>query len=206
MLTGSIEVVVVDDHPVVRDGVAAQLSHHRDIRIIGVATTGEEALSVCGRLRPAVVVLDVRMPDLAAPDIVAGIREVSPVTRILLFTAFPEHVSVASTFTAGAAGLVVKDASLATLATAIHDVVRIGRYRSADDDATGSAAAETALVSAREYDVVRLVASGLTNIEIAEQLQLSSNTVKAYLRTVMRKLDARNRAQLITRARSHGLL
>ena len=96
----------------------------------------------------------------------------------------------------------MKDASAATLATAVRAVVRTGHYRGEHLPRSRAGSA----VSAREYDVIRLVATGLTNGEIGEQLHLSPNTVKAYLRTVMRKLDARNRAQVITRARAHGLL
>ncbi|WP_224403596.1 response regulator transcription factor [Pseudonocardia sp. ICBG1034] len=209
MLTGpggTVHVLVVDDHPVVRDGVAAQLASHHDIRVVGVATTGGQAVAEAARLRPHVVVLDVRLPDRPAPDVAAQIRSASPGTRILLFTAFPEHAGVGPSFAAGAAGMVVKDASADTLAVAVRDVARTGRYRPPDRADHRQPPRGGGVVSAREYDVIRLVATGLTNTEIGEQLHLSPNTVKAYLATVMRKLEARNRAQVISRARTHGLL
>ena len=120
--------------------------------------------------------------------------------RVLVFTAFPEHASVASTLAAGACGLLVKDANGATVRDAVRSVVRTGSYQ------TAHTATSVSPVTAREYDVLRLVAAGHTNLEIGAELNLSVNTVKTYLREVMRKLGARNRAQVIMRARSRGLL
>lgn len=194
-----IRVLVVDDHPVVRDGVITQLARHPDIRVVGHAGDGAEAVRSTARLRPDVVLLDLRLPDGLAVDVVPRLRTAVPAARILLFTAFPEHAAVGPSLAAGACGLVVKDASGTTLRDALREVARTGSYRT-----TQLAAA--APVTAREYDVLRLVASGHTNAEIATALTLSPNTVKTYLQNVMQKLGARNRAQVITNARAHGLL
>lgn len=195
-----IRVLVVDDHPVVRDGVATQLAVHRDVVVVGHAADGAQAVIECARERPDVVLLDLRLPDGLAGDVTPRIRAVSPDTRVLLFTAFPEHSGVAPALAAGACGLVVKDASGSDLRRALIDVVRTGHHHS-DVPATSPGP-----VTPREYDVLRLVAAGHTNGEIGGQLGLSVNTVKAYLHNVMHKLDARNRAQVITNARAHGLL
>jgi two-component system, NarL family, nitrate/nitrite response regulator NarL len=196
----TVRVLIVDDHPVVRDGVASQLARHSDIEVVGHAADAAEATAVCRRERPDVVLLDVRLPDALAADVVPSLRRVSPPTRVLLFTAFPEHSAVAPSLAAGAVGLLVKDASGAELGAAIRDVARTGTYRG------GGLASVDSAVTPREYEVLRLVASGHTNAEIAHELVLSPNTVKTYLQNVMRKLDARNRAQVITNARAHGLL
>ncbi|MDL5156203.1 response regulator transcription factor [Actinomycetospora termitidis] len=198
-MLSTVRVLIVDDHPVVRDGVASQLARHSDIEVVGHAGDAAEATSVCGRERPDVVLLDVRLPDALAADVVPRLREVSPSTRVLLFTAFPEHSAVAPSLAAGAVGLLVKDASGTELGAAIRDVARTGSYR-------GDVPGTDAPLTPREYDVLRLVASGHTNGEIGAELRLSPNTVKTYLHNVMRKLDARNRAQVITNARAHGLL
>jgi DNA-binding NarL/FixJ family response regulator len=196
----TVTVVIVDDHPVVRDGIRSQLGPFRDITIVGHAATAAEAVRECERARPDVVLLDLRLPDALAAEVVPRLRAVSPKSRILLFTAFPEHAAVAPTLAAGACGLLVKDASSTTLRDALREVTRTGGYRGK------GVVHSVAPVTPREYDVLRLVASGYTNVEIGARLQLSPNTVKTYLRNVMRKLGARNRAQVITNGRAHGLL
>ncbi|ADJ43279.1 two-component system response regulator [Amycolatopsis mediterranei S699] len=193
-------IVIVDDHPVVHDGVAAQLQRYPDMVVVGHAGTGAEAVTVCAAEHPDVVLLDLRLPDCLAADVVPALHRVSPDSRILLFTAFPEHVAVAPTLAAGACGILVKHAGAIAIRDAIRSVVRTGAFR------TGTPASSTAPVTAREYDVLRLVAAGHTNPEIGTELNLSINTVKTYLWTVMQKLAARNRAQLIANARGQGLL
>ncbi|MDT0566275.1 response regulator transcription factor [Streptomyces sp. DSM 3412] len=197
---GPIRIVVIDDHPVVRDGVTAQLQHHGDMTVVGYAATAAEGLRVCAVERPDVVLLDLRLPDAPAAEVVVDLRRTSPESRVLVFTAFPEHASVASTLAAGACGLLVKDANGTTVRDAVRSVVRSGTYQ------VTHIAASVSPVTAREYDVLRLVAAGHTNLEIGAELNLSVNTVKSYLGEVMRKLGARNRAQVIMKARSSGLL
>ncbi len=193
-------IVIVDDHPVVHDGVAAQLQRYPDMVVVGHAGTGAAAVTVCAAERPDVVLLDLRLPDCLAADVVPAVHRVSPDSRILLFTAFPEHAAVAPTLAAGACGILVKHAGGTAIRDAIRSVARTGAFH------TGTSASSTAPVTAREYDVLRLVAAGHTNPEIGTELNLSVNTVKTYLRTVMQKLAARNRAQLIANARGQGLL
>lgn len=203
MITGNrnIRVLVVDDHPVVREGVSAQLKTCPGIEIIGLACSGLEAVEVCAEQRPGIVLLDLRLPDLPAHDIVRRIISTSPESRVLIFTAFPEHAGVEPALAAGASGLLVKDISATDLCGAIREVDSTGSLRTDARTETTSA-----MVSAREYDILRLVAAGNTNNEIGAQLHLSINTVKSYLRNVMQKLSARNRTQLIVNARARGFL
>jgi len=193
-------IVIVDDHPVVHDGVVAQLQRYSDMVVVGRAATGAAAITVCAAERPDIVLLDLRLPDCLAADVVPEVHRVSPDSRILLFTAFPEHAAVAPTLAAGAVGILVKHAGATAIRDAIRSVARTGAFH------TGTPASSIAPVTAREYDVLRLVAAGHTNPEIGTELNLSVNTVKTYLRTVMHKLAARNRAQLIANARGQGLL
>ena len=105
MLTGgSIRVLVVDDHPVVRDGVVTQLARHPDITVVGHAANAAEAVPLCAGERPDVVLLDLRLPDALAVDVVPRLRAVSPGSRVLLFTAFPEHAAVAPSLAADQPG------------------------------------------------------------------------------------------------------
>jgi two-component system, NarL family, nitrate/nitrite response regulator NarL len=193
-------IVIVDDHPVVHDGVAAQLQRYPDMVVVGHAGTGAAAVTVCAAERPDIVLLDLRLPDCLAADVVPEVHRVSPDSRILLFTAFPEHAAVAPTLAAGACGILVKHAGGTAVRDAIRSVARTGTFHA------GTPASSAGPVTAREYDVLRLVAAGHTNPEIGTELNLSINTVKTYLRTVMQKLAARNRAQLIANARGQGLL
>ena len=193
-------IVIVDDHPVVHDGVVAQLQRYPDMVVVGRAATGAAAVTVCAAERPNVVLLDLRLPDCLAADVVPRLHRVSPDSRILLFTAFPEHAAVAPTLAAGACGILVKHAGSTAIRDAIRSVANTGTLQ------TEPFALHTAPVTAREYDVLRLVAAGHTNPEIGTELNLSVNTVKTYLRSVMHKLAARNRAQLIANARGQGLL
>ena len=192
--------MVIDDHPVVRDGVAAQLQHHRDMTVVGYAATAADGLRVSAEERPDVVLLDLRLPDAPAAEVVAELRRTTPDSRVLVFTAFPEHAAVVPTLAAGACGLLVKDANGTAVRDAIRSVARTGTYHA------GHTAPSVSPVTAREYDVLRLTAAGHTNLEIGAELNLSVNTVKTYLRELMHKLGARNRAQLIMNARSSGLL
>lgn len=196
----TIRVAVVDDHPVVREGVVTQLARFPGITVVGHAADAAAAVRLCAAEQPDVVLLDVRLPDALAVDVVPRLHAVSPESRVLLFTAFPEHAAVGPSLAAGAAGLLVKDASGDALREALREVARTGSYR---PSMTGPGAVP---ITTREYDVLRLVASGHTNAEIGDQLGLSLNTVKAYLHNVMHKLAARNRAQVITQARANGLL
>ncbi|MEE1760372.1 MULTISPECIES: response regulator transcription factor [unclassified Streptomyces] len=200
LTTRPTQIVVVDDHPVVRYGVAAQLNGYPDLRVVGHAETGADAVQLCAGEQPDIVLLDLRLPDCPAADVVAEVHRVSPGSRVLLFTVFPEHAAVAPALAAGACGLLVKDASGTAVRDAIRSVARTGTFRA------GRSAPSAAPVTAREYDVLRLVAAGYTNPAIGDELNLSVNTVKTYLREMMHKLAARNRAQLISYARTRGLL
>ncbi|XVQ07143.1 response regulator transcription factor [Spirillospora sp. CA-255316] len=192
--------LVVDDHPVVCEGVVTQLSRYSDIEVVAHAEDADSAVRECAVHRLEVVLLDLRLPDVLAADVVPRLIEVSPHSRVLLFTAFPDHTAVAPSLAAGACGLLVREAFGRNLHDALRKVARTGSYR------TSGSATTAAPVTPREYDVLRLVASGHTNGEIGEQLGLSLNTVKSYLHNVMHKLGARNRAQVTTRAPARGLL
>ncbi|UXF67279.1 response regulator transcription factor [Rhodococcus qingshengii] len=199
--TSTIRVLVVDDHPVVCEGVSAQLDSCHDIVVIGLASTGADAVKECAVSQPDVVLLDLRLPDLPAEEVVRQIHTVSTASRIVLFTAFPEHASVALALKAGATGLLVKDITRSGLCSAIHEVSRTGALTAGAEEFTPNS-----VVTAREYDILRLVAAGCTNTEIGSELYLSVNTVKGYLKNMMQKLSARNRTQLIMHARTRGLL
>jgi two-component system nitrate/nitrite response regulator NarL len=198
-----IRVLVVDDHPVVRDGVALLATTCARIEIAGYAPTGKEALEIVRTALPDVVLLDLRLPDMLAPELIGGLRRYVPEARIIVFTAYPDHPAVRAALEAGACGVVPKDAARTDLVSVI---LAAAGGEEAMLQYEVSHRRTQALVGRREYDVLRRVAIGETNQEIAEAMCLSPNTVKAYLRNLMQKLDARNRVEAISRAREVGLL
>jgi two-component system, NarL family, nitrate/nitrite response regulator NarL len=197
-----VRVFVVDDHPVVRDGVAMLADSSRKIEVVGYAASGKSAVEQVAQARPDVILLDLRLPDMLASELIGVFRKAVPHARIVVFTAYPEHPAVRAALEAGACGVVAKDAARTDLVSII-----IGAANG-DDALVAYQPAQrlNGLVGRREYDVLRRVAIGETNQEIAAAMCLSPNTVKAYLRNLMQKLDARNRVEAISRAREAGLL
>lgn len=203
-----ISVLVVDDHPVVAEGVAALVEAASWIRVAGSACSGREAIALAQRLQPDVVLLDLCLADMLGSEAVGAIAACAPRAAVIVFTAFPEHVAVEAARQAGAAGLVVKDAGRSDLVTTITRAARgepVG-WSASSERAVSSADLHRVGLTRREYDVVRHVALGETNREIAGAMYLSPNTVKTYLQSALVKLGARNRVEAIARAHEHGLL
>ena len=187
-----VRVLVVDDHPVVHDGVALLVERTRSVTIAGSARSGREAIELAEQLRPDVVLLDLRLPDMLGSEAVRAIRRRAPGAAVLIFTAHPDHAALDAAREAGAAGMVVKDASRADLADLIGRAARrepLPWGPTGGPEATGTALARFGLTR-REYDVLRRVALGETNAEIAEAIHLSRNTVKSYLQSALQKLGA----------------
>lgn len=209
-MSGTVRVVVVDDHPVVVDGVRLLLRDDEAIEVVGSAPDGESAVELVQRNRPHVVLLDLRLPDVMASELVQPLRAASAGTRILVFTAYRDHAGLRAVFDAGVDGCLLKDAGATDLVSAVHQSVRgvpIFDPRVGDQETPRirSRLFDTGLTP-REYDVLRQVAAGRTNPEIAERLGLARYTVTEYVRNAMRKLQARNRIELITKATQSGLL
>lgn len=202
-------VMVVDDHPVVRDGVALLLRGEPSLQVVGSAESGRTALDRAGELRPDLVLLDLRLPDMLAPEVVVGLRGVWPAARVVVFTAHGDHHGIRAALDAGAHGCLVKDAAATDLVAALRAVLRGERVVDArmlpDGEATKSALERSGLTR-REYEVLRLAAQGRTNPEIAEVTGLTRNTVKTYLQSALHKLGARNRVEAIGKASEAGLL
>lgn len=201
-------VMVVDDHPVVRDGVVLLLRGDPALTVVGSAESGGAALEQAPNLRPDLVLLDLRLPDMLAPEVVTGLRAVVPTARVVVFTAHGDHHGVRAALDAGADGALLKDAAATDLVAALRRVLRGERVidpRISPAEA-GSAALARSGLTRREYEVLRLAAQGRTNPEIAESTGLARNTVKTYLQSALHKLGARNRVEAISRAASLGLL
>jgi len=202
-----VRVLVVDDHPIVLDGVALALRRTSFLAVAGYARTGREAISAADRYRPEVVLLDLRLPDMLAPEVIRALLAKDPTTKIIIFTAYPEHAAVADALAAGAHGMVVKDAERADLVDVVRRVAAGERVVCTDD---GGRLLSRKLrehgLTRREYEILRHVAMGETNPEIAGSLGLTRNTVKTYLQRAMEKLGAHNRVEALARANELGIL
>jgi DNA-binding NarL/FixJ family response regulator len=213
-MTRTISVLVVDDHPVVLDGVRHLVDSTPWIALAGFARTGREAVILAEQTRPDVVLLDLRLPDMLGPEVVHGIHRGAPDTQIVLFTAYPDHAAVEPALAAGARAVVLKDADRADLVDVIRRAATGEPLASGSTMDPGPAEMSQRLskklrqyaLTRREYDILRHISMGETNPEIAEALGLTRNTVKTYVQSALIKLGARNRIEALNRLNELGLL
>lgn len=206
----AVRVLVVDDHPIVRDGVTAALGRTSWITVSGYASSGRAAITAVERLQPEVVLLDLRLPDMLAPEVIRALRSHVPGVKVVIFTAYPEHVALEEALGAGAHAVVVKDAERSDLVDVIRRVNAGERVvhtgLEPDRNVLLTRKLKESGLTRREYEILRRVAMGETNPEIAEVLGLSRNTVKTYLQRTLEKLGARNRVEALARASERGIL
>jgi two-component system, NarL family, response regulator DevR len=202
----SIRVLLVDDHRVVREGLRRCLDAP-DLDVVGEAATGAAAVAAAARLRPDVVVLDAKLPDMPGPVVCAAIAERLPTAVIAVLSAYLEPQLVAAAVDAGASAYLLKDAEELDLARAVRQVAageRLVDPRAAAA-ALGTRGSGPAL-SNQELRVLALAAQGCTNREIGTRLFLSRHTVKEYLSNAMRKLEVDSRVEAVVEASRRGLL
>lgn len=200
-----IEVFVVDDHPVVLEGLRIVLGDSVDMRLVGSATTPAQAAIEIALLTPDVVLLDVRLGREDPIALVRSIAATTPSCAVLLFTADPAHPSIPAALAAGARAVVSKDVGSAALGAAIRAAFRRERISGVEVASDPPNLASVALTP-RELEVLRHVALGQTNPEIATELGLTTSTVKTYWQAAMQKLDVRTRTEAVRTAHRLGLL
>jgi DNA-binding NarL/FixJ family response regulator len=204
-----IRVLLVDDHPVVREGIAAVLERERDIEVVGAAATLDEGLKLAAKLLPDVVLLDLRLPDADSDD---GVARFAAVRRgIVVFTAHDADEDVFRAIHSGARGYLLKGSPAAEIAQSIRQVHAGESYVSPRIatklvKSTTQPRGRMGLLSPRERGVLRLIAAGLSNRQIAETLSISERTVKFHVTAIFNKLGAENRAQAVAVAAARGLL
>ena len=205
-----IRVLLVDDHPVVRTGVRGMLAAEPDIDVVGEAGSGVDAVTMAARLRPDVVLMDLRMPELDGVAATGRILVDRPQTRVVVLTTYETDADILRAVEAGAAGYLLKDASPAELSRAIRAAAR-GETVLAPPVAARlvrsvrQPAPRTPL-SAREIEVLRLVGRGLTNAEIGKELYIGEATVKTHLLRAFTKLGVSDRTAAVTTALASGVL
>ncbi|WP_328460783.1 response regulator transcription factor [Actinoplanes sp. NBC_00393] len=204
-----IRILLVDDHPVVRMGLRGMLDAEPDLTVIGEASSGTEGVALALAERPDIVLMDLRMPGGDGVDATAQILSSSSGIRVMVLTTYESDRDILRAIEAGASGYLLKDASPTELADAVRAAAR-GETVLAPSVASTlvrqvRSPAPPAL-SARETEVLRLVAAGLTNAEIGKQLFISEATVKTHLLRTFNKLDVADRTAAVTTAMRHGLL
>ena len=208
----SLRVLVVDDQRLVREGIASLLDIQPGISVVGMAATGREAIDQTVALDPDVVLMDVRMPEMDGVDAVAVLRRRAPACKVVMLTTFDDEEYVVQALRAGAAGYLLKDLPAAKLAEAVRlahaGVTQLDQAAAAHVAAalTHHTPAPTDALTGRETDVLRLIAAGATNREIAARLFLSEGTVKNHISRILGRLGLRDRTQAAIYARDHGLL
>ncbi len=209
----TLRIVVADDHAVVREGLRALLSAVEGYELVGTAATGAEAVKAAVTLRPDVLVMDIQMPDMTGIEATREMRRVAPTVAVLMLTMFDDDESVFAAMRAGALGYVLKGAAPESMIRAIAVVA-------GGEAIFGAGVATRALsyfstpradstvfpeLTAREREVLTLIASGLSNAAIAGRLGLAANTVGNHISNIFAKLQVASRAEAIVRARSAGL-
>jgi two-component system response regulator NreC len=213
MATTSIRVLVCDDHALVRSGLRRLLESEPSFGVVGEAADAEQAVETVGELRPDVLLLDVVMPGRSGIEALPDLRSASPDTRVLVLSMQDDPSYVRQAFAAGADGYLVKEAADADLVQAIRDVASGHRYvhpslgaRLAALDAAAHERAESDPLSEREHEVLRLLALGHTNQEIAKLLYISVRTAESHRARIMQKLRLSSRAELVRYALASGVL
>jgi DNA-binding NarL/FixJ family response regulator len=211
----AIRILIADDHPVVRDGLAAMLGTQPDFEVVAMATTGREAVRLAAELQPDIVLLDLEMPELDGVEALARMRAASPAVRALVFTAFDTDERILGAVRAGAEGYLLKGAPRDELFRAVRVVSQGGSLlqpvvaskllrRMASP--AGAESPPAAALTEREAQVLRLLAQGRANKEIAAALVISERTVKFHVSSILSKLGASNRTEAVRLAVQRGLV
>ena len=201
-----ITVLVVDDHPVLREGVAAVLHLQDDMTLVGEAGDGAEGVARYHELRPDVVLMDLQMPTMAGVEAIEAIRREAPEARIVVLTTYKGDVQALRAIKAGAVAYLLKSSLRKELVDTIREV-HAGRRRLSPEIADSIAVhAADERLSEREIEILRLVSEGCANKEIARRLSISEQTVKAHLKSIFGKLGAADRTHAVTLAARRGII
>ena len=204
------KIMVVDDHPLVREGIIKTLSLEASFQVVGKAGTGKAALEVAGKTRPDVILLDLNLPDITGVEVCRQIVERYPEIDVIALTIYDDEAHVLESIKAGVSGYLLKDIDPDTLIEAVKAVCAGGSY--IHPSVAGMLISDYGKLSsrlrgehrevltAREKEVLSLVAQGLTNKEIAEELFISEKTVKNHITNVFRKLEVNGRTEAVVQA------
>lgn len=205
-----IRVLVVDDHPIVREGLVAVLEDAPDLEVVGAVGSAEDALGLAARVKPDVILLDLELPGMDGTAAIPRLAVTAPGARVIAFTAYDTEERVLSTLEAGAKGYLLKGAPADEIVRAIRAVHRgeapLATRIAARVVAAAGSRRRGGTLSMREREVLRLVAAGRSSKQIARSLSITERTVKFHIASILNKLGAENRAQAVALAAQRGLL
>jgi DNA-binding NarL/FixJ family response regulator len=202
-----IKIIICDDHPVVREGLTSVLGHRSDLKIVGSVGSVNELLAIARKSAPDIVLLDLEMPDSSGLIAIERLQRIAPETKVVMFTVHESEDTVTAALNAGAMGYVRKGAPAEEIAAAIRDV-HAGRMHVQPDVAAQAIGGRRGRgdLSVRQREVLRLIAGGRSNKQIAASLAISERTVKFHVTAIMNKLGVDNRAQAAAAATKKQLL
>jgi DNA-binding NarL/FixJ family response regulator len=201
-----IRVLSVDDHPLLREGIAALIGNQSDMQVIGEASNGDEALEQFRTHHPDITLMDLQMPDMSGIDAISAIRGQFPDARIIVLTAYAGDFQVSRALKAGARGYLLKGMLRQELLETIR-AVHVGQKRlSAEVAAEIAEHATDEFLTPREIEVLRLIAEGNANKEISGKLSLTNETVKGYVKNILAKLGVNDRTHAVTIGLKRGII
>jgi len=193
--------MLVDDHLIVRRGLASLISDEPDLSVVAEASSGEEAIALASIHRPDVIVLDLRLRDMSGIDVAEALRG----HKILMLSSFMQEEDVRRVFDAGIFGYLSKDKDSTELLKAIRAVGQGNRYLPPEISLLLAKSEHSSHLTARELEILKLIAEGRANKQIGEMLTLSENTVKNHVKSILAKLNAKDRTHAVTEALKRGL-
>jgi two-component system NarL family response regulator len=201
-----IRILLADDHPVVREGLAAMITRRTDMTVVAEANHGQEAVALFRQHQPDVVLMDLRMPEMDGVEAILTIREQTPEARVIVLTTYDTDEDIYRALRAGAKAYLLKDTPREELLDTIR-AVSAGHTRVPSDVAAKLAERiSSEALTAREIDVLRLIVAGNSNREIATLLYISEGTVKTHVNHILMKLGVSDRTQAVTTALKRGLV
>jgi two-component system NarL family response regulator len=202
----AIRVLCVDDHPVVRDGLAASIETQPDMKAVGEASDGQSAIAMFRQLKPDVVVMDLRMPGMGGVEATIQIRKEFPTARIIVLTTYEGDEDIHRALQAGAQGYLLKDSVRKELLQTIREVYAGQRHITPAMAARVAEHTPRVALTPRELQVLQLIAKGLRNKEIGSALDIAEDTVKIHIKNIFGKLEVIDRTQAVVEASQRGFI
>ena len=202
----AVRILVVDDHPVVRDGLRLMLETQPDLRVVAEAASGEAALTAYAEHRPDVVVMDLRLPGMSGAEAAAALRRAHPLARVIILTSFGHDADIQAALKAGVRAYLRKDTGRSELLGAIRTVHAGGRHFPAEIRERLAEVPPLSDLTRREAEVLERIAAGMTNKQIGAALSISEDTVKLHVKNLFGKLGVTDRTEAVAVAAKRGIL